>query len=321
MWLVHPKPQNGELFSSWLIRCANAHGWSLHSFCHHHWPGLQIWTRDIDHLAPIFLVDSLARHTGTSPMRAHATTLRAFEGCVFTELKMNANTALIAPIGIHHRERKGFGLRYCPCCLRDDPVPHFKKQWRLTFISSCTKHGVELLDSCSQCQKPIAPHRGEFLACHHCSFDLREAEAFPATSTLLQFQKHTERVLEGHPVVWPNFTGLHPLSFFALINRLLPLLACGPRRNALHQQMFKMGLNMKEPDFNGPFKAVQFLTVRSVANLMEAATYLLRGWPWMFVGLCRDARLSYSWVMRDCRPTDAPYVLLDPTIRYLKDQN
>ena len=321
MWLVHPKPQDSELLSSWLIRCANAHGWPLHSFCHQHWPGLQIWNRDIDHLASATLVCSLARHTATPLERAHATTLNAFSGCVFPELRQNSSTALVAPIGVYHRERRGFGLRYCPCCLRGDLVPHFKTRWRLTFIASCTKHGVELLDACPQCLKPVAPHRGEFLACHHCSFDLREAEALPATAAVLQFQYHNEKVLAGHPVVWPGFTGLHPLSFFALLNRLLLLLACGPRRNALHRQMFRMGVCVEEPVFNGPFKAVQFLTVRSVADLMDAAIYLMRGWPWMFVGLCQEARLLYSWVMRDCKPEDAPYILLNPAVRYLKDQH
>ena len=70
LWPWRPRPQADELLSSWLRRIALGNSAKLHSFCHAVWPGLQIWNRDIDGLAPPRLMEGLVAHPSASSVRA-----------------------------------------------------------------------------------------------------------------------------------------------------------------------------------------------------------------------------------------------------------
>ena len=65
------------------------------------------------------------------------------------------------PIGVFHRSRHKFGLQICPLCLAEDKEPFYRKEWRLSWVTVCTRHNSLLLDRCPGCQAPIVFHRGD----------------------------------------------------------------------------------------------------------------------------------------------------------------
>jgi hypothetical protein len=147
---------------------------------------LQVWNRDIDRLAPQWLLDALVLHTGTPPEQAFGTTLRVFEGILVPKFKLAGIVHWVQAMKMYHRKRQGFGLQYCPACLRADPVPYFRKTWRLSLKTFCVTHQCRLLDTCPDCSAPVSFHRLDMgrpeaevgmplCTCHVCGFDLATA--------------------------------------------------------------------------------------------------------------------------------------------------
>ena len=188
LWPIHYKPLPDELLSCWLVRLAHGHGMKVQTFCNILFGNrLQVWNRDIDRLAPPWLVDELSRRTGTPLSASYATTLRAYEGQLFTKSKDSGALAWIQTLKMYHRKREGFGLQFCGACLADRPMPYFRKAWRVAFNTICTKHistKVTLIeydrtgraDCMSFLRDDIDDTSGSFSAifsrgiCHHFNF-------------------------------------------------------------------------------------------------------------------------------------------------------
>ncbi|TDM08360.1 MAG: hypothetical protein C4K60_02535 [Ideonella sp. MAG2] len=191
LWPIRYKPLPDELLSSWLVRLAHGHGMKVQTFCNLLFGNqLQVWNRDIDRLAPPWLLDSLVLHTGTPPEMAFGTTLRVFEGIVAPKFKLSGIVQWVQSMKMYHRKREGFGLQYCPACLRCDPVPYFRKTWRLSLKTFCVTHQCRLLDVCPDCSAPVSFHRLDMgrpeagvdlplCTCHDCGCDLASAPIKP----------------------------------------------------------------------------------------------------------------------------------------------
>lgn len=128
LWPIHLKPRQGELLSSWMIRLAHGHGYKTEKMCRMLF-GRQhaIWCRDIDRLAPEWVISKMSLVTGASLDRTVQSTLSEYSGIVAEEINSNGNRSWIVPSHIYHRQRTRPGLMYCPICLkRDDDVPFFR---------------------------------------------------------------------------------------------------------------------------------------------------------------------------------------------------
>ena len=189
LWPIHLKPLPDELLSSWLVRIAHGHGLKVQTFCNLVFGGRrQVWNRDIDRLAPAWLLDELIDRTGTTREVAYGTTLLAYEDWLYEKMRISGASRWILTLQMYHRKRTGFGLQYCPRCLGQDRIPYFRKRWRVAFYLICTKHRVRLLDRCPRCDSVVAFHRIELgkpnvfqveslAVCHMCGFDLSNAKA------------------------------------------------------------------------------------------------------------------------------------------------
>lgn len=90
LWPAHPRPLPGEALSSWLIRCAHANGMKAQTFAVRNFGHeRQIWNRDIDRLAPDWLLQIMSERTGTPLVQVQKMTALLFEGRFF-ELNMPA---------------------------------------------------------------------------------------------------------------------------------------------------------------------------------------------------------------------------------------
>ena len=219
LWPVHVKPFPDELLSSWFMRLAQAHGLKVQTLF-----GLlfgaqrQIWNRDIDRQAPDWVIDGLSWYTATPKARVADTTLHAYVGRLFRELRSTYVLQWILPLQVTHVQR-ALGLQFCPQCLAEDREPHFRKRWRVALCTWCAKHGVMLRDRCPACGAPVIFHRrelgrfgivdgGPMNQCYACDFDLRESQAKPATfydaSSRLAFELAILRLEERGPAMKPR---------------------------------------------------------------------------------------------------------------------
>lgn len=187
LWPIRYKPLPDELLSCWLVRLAHGHGLKVQTFCNLMFGNRhQVWNRDIDRLAPAWLVDELIRRTGTSPESALNTTLRVYDGLLYPKFRLSGSLQWILALKLYHRTRQGFGLQFCPTCLAEDTIPYFRKRWRIALNTVCSRHGIMLFDRCPQCGAAVAFHRLDMAGveaidiapvsyCHSCQFDFREA--------------------------------------------------------------------------------------------------------------------------------------------------
>lgn len=188
LWPAHPKPLPDELLSSWIVRLAHANGLKLQTFCDQAFgKQRQLWNRDIDRLAPEWLLAALARHTGTSIASVRRTTLDIYRGRLYRHRHSAGQLRWILPAGIYHRTRRRFGMQFCPQCLTEDDEPYFRIRWRVAVLTFCPEHRLCLHDRCTACSAPVTYHRSELgranitnpgplCLCHVCGVDLRTAE-------------------------------------------------------------------------------------------------------------------------------------------------
>jgi hypothetical protein len=187
LWPIRYKPLPDELLSSWLVRLAHGHGLKVQTFCNIIFGNrLQVWNRDVDRLAPQWLLSALVTHTGTSERDAWFTTLRVYEGHLCRTVKASGHVQWLQSLLMYHRTREGYGQQYCPACLASDGIPYFRKSWRVALKTMCLQHECLLLDRCGQCAAPISFHRIDMghsglnvepsmRHCHACNFDLATA--------------------------------------------------------------------------------------------------------------------------------------------------
>lgn len=160
LWPIRYKPLPDELLSCWLVRLAHGHGLKVQTFCNLIFGNQrQVWNRDIDRLAPTWLVDELILRTGISPELAWGTTLRAYEGVLYPKFRLAGTLQWILTLKLYHRTRQGYGLQFCPTCLAEDEIPYFRKRWRIALNTVCSKHNTRLFDRCPHCDAAVVFHR------------------------------------------------------------------------------------------------------------------------------------------------------------------
>jgi hypothetical protein len=183
LWPIRYKPLPDELLSCWLIRLAHGHGLRVQTFCNLVFGSLrQVWNRDIDRLAPPWLLEELIRCTGTPRDEAYGSTLLVFEGTLFPKMKETGSLPWVQSLKVFHRFREGRGQQYCSACLAEDEVPYFRKTWRLSLSTYCLAHRCMLRDHCEACGASVNFHRvgmgkdSDFerpmTCCHECAHDL-----------------------------------------------------------------------------------------------------------------------------------------------------
>ncbi len=189
LWPIHFKPLPDELLSSWLVRLAHSHGLKVQTFCNLIFGNrLQVWNRDIDRLAPDWLITELSDRTGATNEQVMNTTLQSYQGILYHRHRASGTLAWIQSLKLHHRKFEGFGLQFCPKCLATDKEPYFRKSWRIAFNTICTIHNCMLHDRCPHCSHGVAFHRNDMRhaqyvitisirECHHCGFDLSKSSS------------------------------------------------------------------------------------------------------------------------------------------------
>ena len=190
LWPVHLKHFPDELLSSWIVRVASANGIKLQTLsCMLFGNERSPWNRDIDRNAPRWLIDAFSQHTGTNYWDVLHSTLVTYRARLYPRRHAVGQLRWVLPVGNHGVRRESFGQQFCPECLAGDPLPYFRKQWRVALFTYCPVHHVELHDACPACGVPIILFRGDFgrelkdarpmHVCYSCGYDYRGADQTP----------------------------------------------------------------------------------------------------------------------------------------------
>jgi hypothetical protein len=299
LWPIHYKPLPDELLSCWLVRLAHGHGLKVQTFCNvifgnHH----QVWNRDIDRLAPLWLVSELSLRTNTPPPVAFDTTLRSYEGILYRKFRRAGSLHWVLVLQMYHRERKGHGLQFCPTCLSEDAIPYFRKCWRIALNTVCHVHGTMMLDRCPSCSAAIAVHRidmreknldvaGLMYCCHLCGFDLRIAPTvtpiFYCTDAAALLLETSRALATGHET--PD------LDFYSVMHQLCRILTA--RYKHTHLRQFTLE-NLGAQDIQLSEGHISF-EMRSI----EERHHLMQLCAWLIADL--EPRLTAAWRARSVR--------------------
>lgn len=304
---VHPQPLPDELLTHWFMRLAHAN--HLKSQTLADWAfgkPSSFWARDQDKLASPTVISSLADLTGQASETLHGLTLAAYEGILYRHHNPMGNTRWILPMGVYHRKRRNYGLQYCPLCLATDPVPYFRRQWRLAFATICDRHGTLMHDRCHKCGVPVAFHRGELghwdkhqfdhaALCHSCGADLSRAPAWDAPAGAVEPLIALRSLVAFHFLGWTfseketfQYSHLYldvvrHLCTFFLSRHGVSLWRLVEKESRLPPMTLPAGRN-----------ELEFLSLRERHHLLLGAIWLLQEWPDGFVWACREARVVPS---------------------------
>ena len=175
LWPARPKPLPGETPASWFARVARANGHRSSELAR----VLQLQAQTIrpgdvepqtgfsfraldKGVAGIGLMGVLAKPTGV-PVAVIEEILR-----VAARIEEFNNLMLATPDVV---------WRFCPRCLRDDPVPYLRLEWRKGWHLLCPAHLVWIEDRCKHCEAPVdlelhGPDSGSLAVCGTCGNSL-----------------------------------------------------------------------------------------------------------------------------------------------------
>lgn len=311
LWPVHPHRLDDELLSFWIVRTAHANRIKLQTFTTLGFGReATLWNRDIDRSASDTLLETLSEQTGSCVAELRGGMLSAYEGTLFERHNAFGNTKWILPLGIYHRKRRGFGIQFCPLCLFADPVPYFRRKWRLAFVTICDQHNCLLHDRCPSCHAPVIYFRNDLgrrkdytltshTLCWQCGFDLCRAPAFspPAPDGLSIVALRS--LVAFHDIGWwfqGDATMPYGQLYFDALHHLAMFLSSIRGRRLLGFIEQDTGWRALS---GGQLKRERFeqRSVRVRHTLLVAALWLLEGWPDRFVRAANSSGLSQSRIL------------------------
>jgi hypothetical protein len=308
LWPIRYKPLPDELLSCWLVRLAHGHGLKVQTFCNQIFGSrLQVWNRDVDRLAPAWLVEELSRRTGTPLDVARSTTLRAYEGSLYQHFRSAGALQWILTLKMYHRKREGFGLQFCPTCLASDPIPYFRKRWRVACLTMCHRHKTLLLDRCPACQAAIAVHRLDMTKakaindlplcyCHHCGFDLRASE----TAAPNQYDRRASSALAdlGNALASGNFAAVAEAGEAGVLHHLCGLLTSRYKHCQLREYVCNQ-LHVRDIPIRSGKIFFEARPLLERHHLMQLGAWLLMDLGGRLEGAWKAGAVRYNVLLKD----------------------
>lgn len=156
IWATHPRPQDGELLTSWIIRIAAECGLTASEFCETALSTTRrFWYDAFDRKPDPSRLHALSEGTGVPEERIIEMTHLPEEGYLFSYDGDGANRWISPTPGLKSAKSKHFtdGMAYCPECLRSDKKAYYRKLWRYSFYNICPTHLIPLRHNCPHCKK------------------------------------------------------------------------------------------------------------------------------------------------------------------------
>ncbi|SMQ59407.1 TniQ protein [Pseudidiomarina planktonica] len=179
-WPARLKPLDDESLSSWLVRASLANRSTPSQIVNHVWPKWRAWTRDVDRGLDVSQTNALTQISTLHPEVIKQMLLAPIVQKITGKDSLSNSIAWKWVVQRSTRSvNTNRSTQFCPECLRTDHKPYLRLKWRLSFITICTKHQVELLDCCPQCGESVEIHklkRGKLKYCAHCRWDISDTD-------------------------------------------------------------------------------------------------------------------------------------------------
>lgn len=220
-WPARIKPLENESLSSWLARASLANHSTPSNITNYIWPGWRAWTRDIDRELSKSQIASLSLVSTLTPEEIQNLTLRPIIQRITGKTELNTATAWKWVIQRSTRNKNtNRSTQFCPLCLQTNSKPYLRLDWRLSFITVCPKHNVNLLDACPHCGESIEIHkinRGKLSSCAHCRWNIADMTPVAANREVLSL---TEQLIDDMHLAKSDKFEL--LAFVTALVRRLP---------------------------------------------------------------------------------------------------
>ena len=312
MLSVRPFPLKDELLSSWFVRLAHSNGDKVQNLAFRAFGRAQRFVNmgDMDRGGRLRVESILSSITGVSLERVQATTLAAYQGWLWAEASAYGVRRWVMPVVDRRHRRSGHSLQACTECLKE-PVPYFRRSWRLALHVVCPFHGIRLIDRCPGCGEPLAIHRGDVGTftpeadssvrwCARCKADL--AEDFGKTQweedAVVDFQW---LVLETLSRGWINIDGrvVHSTLFFDGLWMLWNFLDAPAWSGRMRATLEREGIDLPSPSENR-YGGVNVRSLHARHQLLNAAGWLLEEWPDRFLHIASQAGISGNRLLHFC---------------------
>jgi Zn ribbon nucleic-acid-binding protein len=167
-FLIIPEPFEGEIFSSWLARCAYAHKTHPKTFWHLHFPKdkfIYTLTPNIDATISDEVLQVISLKTSFSMTKLKNMTMMFYDSYLQEQIIRNGINKFLT------------NYRFCPKCWQEDKIPYIRKEHRIVFSTFCKKHKCYLQDKCPKCKTPISAFKMfenelTYEFCSNCGFEL-----------------------------------------------------------------------------------------------------------------------------------------------------
>ncbi|AGA76073.1 hypothetical protein CXG50_02330 [Pseudomonas plecoglossicida] len=297
-WPLTPPILPDELFSSWLVRTAHAHGCLPSSLTGAVWPGSHAWSVDPDRAHPWANLDRLSGMSGLSSHQLLASTLWPVMQRLHPRPVLQRSMYLpwILPLGCRSRSHAG-GLMCCPDCIKSG-VPHFLLQHRLAWHTACPWHNMLLIDRCVVCSSALQPARlcvdRPLSECHQCGQPLGKAALTPPVEAALTFQTFADSASQSMP-----FYGRVPLGFsewMCIARVMVSFLEQVTRHPSAGSHLFceAMGVDLSQLQASSLGLPFEYGTPSERAGLLGQAWVIMQAGPERFVESAAEAKLPVT---------------------------
>lgn len=324
LWPAHPKPLPDELLSSWIVRIAEANGVRLYTLTRGLFGDrLTPWHRDVDRLAPKWLLKAICTKTGTNYWDAYHATLTGYRTRLYPRRQTSGQLRWILPVSVFGLDRRGYGQQFCPQCLAEDATPYFRRAWRVGFYTFCPIHGCMLLDACHEYGSPVVLHRrdiGREIAeskdlshCQRCGADYRTASA----TRIVDVSPMHADLLAWMSVGMPTGTR-YELGFLTVMHQLCKVLGSSANGGRLFDWIAEqVGPTVMRPAPRRiPVEGRRVLDRHTLAShslwLLEDSQRLVAAWrakAVRFNHLLKDFDAPPKWYVDLCMPFRRPMTL------------
>ena len=257
------------------------------------------WSRDVD----IFwstnrhFMEKLSFKSNLPKEFLHRLSLQSYSGYLSESILTNTRNKLLVPLVKRGRVNKGYGTRFCPKCLEEDPEPYFRKHWRLSFVTTCTQHNCFLQDTCPKCSTPVTPYKlqekYDFGKCHYCNESLyhdNQVERIPTESYGMIAQKNLLNILHTGMFIFEGNQYIS-LAYFPVLKQISKLIYnFNFRRIVLDHEILNKTIQL--PSFKDkPYILVEDLPIPSQYLIYSAAEHLLKS-SQLFNQFCKEHQLG-----------------------------
>lgn len=169
-------PQSGEVLSGYLIRLAHVCGQVPTAFFPFRLRQPHFWCYDVDRGMSTDGMAALQALCSLPALELEAMTLASTVQALTPTHYSPSPHGVIPWLNALHTRTLAMRLpafQFCPLCLAEGSS--LRKEWRLSFVTCCDRHGRPLQNCCAKCGSPFVPFRSvrHIFSCPRCGADLR----------------------------------------------------------------------------------------------------------------------------------------------------